>query len=314
MNMPAAPATGTPAAPAPGAAQPAATPAAPAPAAPSGDGVITAPWANAQGVYTIGEGDQAKPWWNAIPEKEARDLMEAKQYKNPAEAALAYYNANKMLNAQGNQVVAPAADADPKEWDAFYSKLGRPEAADKYDLKPTEGVQVDDGLLKIGKEIFFDLGATPAKAQAAMDKWNSFVQESNKVVQEAQRVQNDKDLADLATKWGPDLEANKAAGMRTLNALGLPADVVDKVENQIGSAALVQLLAAIGSKTGEGKFVGTGSGTDPNDPNSMSKEQAAAKIKELQADPNFNTRYTDKNNPGHKDALALMEKLFARAG
>ena len=316
MNMPAAPSPGTPAAPAPGAAPAPAAPPAPAPAGDpaTGDIIITAPWSNAQGVYQIGEGDKAKPWWHSIPEKEARDLMEAKQYKNPAEAALAYYNANKMLNAQGDKVVAPAADAPQTEWDAFYNKMGRPEAPDKYDLKAPEGVQVDEGLMKVGKEIFHELGATPAKAQAAMDKWNAFVEASNKAQQEAMQVQNDTELAELNTKWGPQLEANKAAGNRAVKALGLSNDLIAKIENNIGSAAIVELLAAIGGKSNEGGFIGSGTATDPNDPSTMTKEQAQAKVTTLQGDSAFQAKYTDKNHPEHAAALQLMEKLFARIG
>lgn len=276
--------------------------------------VIHAPWSNSQGVYTIGEGDQAKPWWHAVPEKDARDLMEAKQYKNPAEVALAYHNANKMLNAQGNQIVAPAVDADQKEWDAFYTKLGRPESADKYELKAAEGTQIDENLVKLGKDIFFGLGATPAKAQEAMDKWNAFVAESVKTAQEQQRVDNEKALSALATKWGADLEQNKAAGMRVLNALGLPAETMDAVENQLGSATVVEFLAAIGRKTGEGGFVGSGSRVDPSDPSTMTADQAAERLNSLRGDSQFMDKYLNKNHPQHKEAVSTMEKLFARAG
>ena len=124
--------------------------------------------------------------------------------------------------------------------------------------------------------------------------------------------QNDQELAALQTKWGADLDKNKAAGQRAVQSLGLSNDLIERVEQQIGSAAIVELLATIGRKSDEGGFkAGAGTG-DPNNPDTMTKEQAAAKVAELQNSAEFQQKYTDAKHPGHKDAVELMQRLFAK--
>lgn len=306
MTVQAAPATGTPA-PVPGATPPPAAGATP-PAA------FTAPWSAAQGMYKIGEGDAAKPWYEGIQEPEIKAYMEAKQYANPYEAAKAAWAANKLNNNAGDVLAVPPADADQKTMDAFYTKLGRPETADKYDLKMPEGIQVSEDMVKFGKEMAFGLGLNPKQAQAMSDMWNKYAATQSAAGLEAERQQNDAELTALTNTFGAELPKYQAAGVRAMQALGLSTQEVEKIEGAIGSAAIVNLLAKLGMKSAEGGFKSgeTNSG-DPNDVSNMNKEQAEAKIKALQSDVEFQKKYTDKNNPGNKDAVALMEKLFSRA-
>lgn len=274
---------------------------------------ITAPWDSNEGVYTIGEGEQAKPWWSTIKEEPVRQLMETKQYKNPAEVAMAYHNLNKLQNGAADVVAMPGKDADPKQWDAFYAKMGRPATPDEYNLNVPEGAQVDQGLMKFGKELFHKMGASPEKAQAAFDEWQKFATAANAAQIEQARVQNDTELTALQAKWGEGLAEKQAAGNRAVKALGLDNALIERIEASIGSAAIVELLAAIGSKSPEGGFVGSGNSNDPDDPTAMTPEQATSRINALRSDPAFEKKYMDPKDPGHKDAVAKIERLFAKA-
>jgi len=290
------------------------TPPAPAPAGgESGTPGVTAPWAGAHGVWNVGEGGAAKPWWNAITEPEARAHLEAKQYANPAELALANYNLTKLQRGADDILALPAKDAPPEAWNDVWKKLGRPDTPDAYDLKFGEGVKTDDGMVKFGKELFHEMGLDPTRAQKAADKWNGFVAAQEAAMLEQVRTQNQQEIDVLASKWGADLEKNKAAGQRAVQALSLSNEFIERLEDQIGSAPVVELLAMIGRKSDEGGFTGGGGQMDPNNPATMTKEQAKARITQLQGDAEFQKKYTDKNHPGHKDALQLMERLFARA-
>lgn len=279
--------------------------------------VSMAPWAaQKDGVYMIGEGAAAKPWFDTITEQPVRDLMATKQYKNPSELAMAYHNLNKLQNGAGDVVSVPKADAPAEEWGKFYTKLGRPEAAEKYDLKFGDSVKADPGMVKFGKEMFFEMGASPQKAQAMADKWNAFVTETTAAKLKADQIQNDAEVTALTTKWGADGEKNKAAGVRAVKALGLSNELVGKIESHIGTSAILELLVALGGKSAEGgafKDNGGNSG-DPNNVDAMSKEQAAARIKELQGDKDFQAKLTNKKDPAQKEALALWEKLWAKGG
>jgi len=308
-TAPAAPAPGAgappppaaaPAAPATGAPPPAATPPAPAP---TGDVVIKAPWSDAKGVYTIGE----KPWFESIPEEPVRETMRAKNYSNPNEVAMAYHNLLKLQNGNPEVTSVPKADAPQAEWDAFYNKLGRPESPDKYELKPGEGVAVDQPTLEFGKKLFHKLGAPPAKAQEAVDEWNKFVGEQMAARVEADRVANEQALAALETKWGAELKANQAAGLRVIKSLKLDPALLEGVEKSVGLAPVVELLAAIGRRSDEGAGPLGGTSGDPTNPANMSQEAIKNAISTLQAD----AAYNDAKHPGHGQAVERMAQLFA---
>lgn len=275
---------------------------------------VVAPWAAAaDGVWKVGEGDTAQPWYATIPEAEARAHIEAKGYKNPAELALANYSLTKMQRGDPSVVGLPGQNATDDDWKAFYAKLGRPETPDGYDIKFGEGVTADEAMVKWGKQTFHEAGLTPKQAQAVADKWNAFVAEQNATGAASVAQKNDAELAQLTARWGADLDRNKAAGQRVVKTLGLSDEFVSRIEGQIGSAAVVELLAMIGRKTDEGGFVGGGAGADPNNPETMTKEQATARITSLNGDAEFQKKYTDRNHPGHKDAVELMQRLYARA-
>lgn len=279
-----------------------------------------APWTGVEGTYTIGEGDNAVPWWNGIQEQPIREYMEAKQYANPEEAARAAWNANKLLVGKEDAIIPPGAEATPEQWGEFYQKLGRPEQSDAYDLKLPEGVAIPEEILAqttpVAKEILFDLGATPEKAQKAYERWVEMERSYEQKMQEHQAVQNDKELDALVQKWEGEqnLKAMQAAGQRAVKALGLSNEKIEALEANLGSAAVVELMALIGSKAPEGTFVAGGtSGGDPNDPSQMTPTQAQAAIDKLQNDKTFQDAYTNKANPQHQEALQRMELLFKKA-
>lgn len=274
---------------------------------------VEAPWASTDDVWSIGEGDAAQPWHATIPEAEARQHVEAKGYKNPAELALANYNLTKLQRGDPTVIGLPGADATPEQMGEFYGKLGRPDTPEGYEFKFADGVQADETMLTFARGAFHEAGLTPAQAQAVADKWNALVAEQNEGMQTQITQQNDTELQALQTKWGADFDKNRAAGQRAVQALGLDPALIERVEQNIGSAAIVELLATIGRKSDEGGFTASPQGGDPNNPDTMTKEQASAKITELQADKDFQAKYTDRNHPGHKDAVDLMQRLFARA-
>lgn len=306
-EVPAAPALGTPAAPAPGAA-----PAAPAPgAAPTG---FVTPWSNVQGVYSIGEGEAAKPWYEGIEEEPIREYMKEKNYANPYEAARAAWNANKLNKLSPDIEAFVSGKATPEQEGTIFKMLGRPETSEGYTLKAGEGIQTEAELDTLAKNIFFETGMSPARAQKAYDMWNEGVTKFNAAQAEVVRVENETALTDLGKRWGTDLEANKVAGNKAVHALGVPNELIEKIEANMGSAPIVELLAIIGKKMGEGSFQGGGQTTDPNDPNTMTPQAAQARIAQLQSDTAFQKKYTDANDPEHKQAVETMVKLFAKAG
>jgi len=304
--------------PAPSPTPPPAPPAPPAPP-PAPPAPAVAPWgADVNKMWTIAD----KPWFETlIPEGPTRELYKAKQYANPVVGADAYYAANKMINA--NAVEVPTADAKPEVWAEFDKRVGRPDAADKYDIKIGQDVKVDPALLEFGKKMAFELGLPPHRAQLMVDTWNKFAVEANVKYDTETRTANETEANGIRAKWGDKFDELSAAGRRVVTSVFDVANkdpavataekgMLNKVEGAIGAAAMLELFARIGVKSTEGAF--KGGAQSPNDnPDNMTPEQANSEITRLRADPVFEKAYTDANDPGHKAALEKMERLFARA-
>jgi len=78
---------------------------------------------------------------------------------------------------------------------------------------------------------------------------------------------------------------------------------------------VIKLLATIGKLSGEGKFMDGGpSGGGVTDPANMTPEQAKATIMQKTMDQAFQKTYMNKTEPGHPEAVKLMEGLYLKAG
>lgn len=270
---------------------------------------FTPPWGSDVNQMWMIEG---KPWFDvAIPEGPAREHAREKQYKNPVVVTDSLYNANKMMRMDTRLAVPDFETAKPEDIAAYYDKRGRPANPDAYDIKAPDGVKFDDTVLKFGKTIAHELGLNPKEAQTMVSKYTEFEQRISAEKATQEKAANDAALTALETAYGADLAPNKEAGLRVVQALKLPETVMQGVEKAIGNAALIDLLVRIGKASSEsGGFKGGDGGTNGE----VNTPQAAqAKIDQLMADPAFNAKYTNKNNPGHAAALKEMEQLYARA-
>lgn len=264
------------------------------------------PWQAEEGQpWKVGD----KAWWELIPEDPVREHMGKKAYRTPAELAVAYTNLERLHSGAADVIALPPTEAGDDAWKDVYKRLGALDTPDAYDIKMPDGVDADPKFLELGKNVSHKLGLSPKQAQTLADNWNEFVQQYNADAVEQMRNDNEKALSELKSSWGADLDANLAAGQRVMKAVGLSEADVAAVEANIGSAAVVKMLAMIGRKSDEGGFTG-GAGGDPTTPEGMTQEQAAAAIPTAMADP----AYSNKNDPNHKNVVDKVQRLFARAG
>lgn len=110
-------------------------------------------------------GGNGTSWLETLPEDIKKDPS-LQTFKDPASLAKSWVNAQKMIGA--DKVVIPGENATDEEKAAFYNKLGRPESAEKYELKAPEGYTLDDATTKSFKEAAHKLGLTTAQANALL--------------------------------------------------------------------------------------------------------------------------------------------------
>jgi hypothetical protein len=118
----------------------------------SGTGQGTGGESGGQPGASSGDG---KSWLDSLPEDLRKDPS-LQLFKTPDALAKSYVNAQKLVGV--DKVVIPNEKSTEEEVNAFYQKLGRPESADKYELKLPQGAQLDEGFAKSLKDIAFKSG------------------------------------------------------------------------------------------------------------------------------------------------------------
>lgn len=248
------------------------------------------------------------------------DLLKAKgMYDDPVKGshalAKSYYEANKALSG-GDVIIAPGDWNNQEQVDKFLTKV-RPPTTDAY--KPTfgEGVQVHEGLVEFSKKLAHTWGVPPALFQKGIDAWQEFAKETNAMEATRAAKANDDAITGMKTKLGEAqftaAVANSQAVYKALAAKGaISRETLSALDANIGSAAVLELLSAIGTNMkSEAPVIGNGGGGGPlTDPTQMTQEQAATEITRLQGDAEFQKKYTDAKHPEHKVAVERIKALF----
>lgn len=233
--------------------------------------------------------------------------IQNKGWDNPLKAVESYRNLEKLLGADkaGNAVIIPKAEADAKEWNAVFDRLGRPSAPDGYKVQMPEGGDPEFHKASLGK--FHELGLTQKQGETLMGWYNQTVQDQMQKM-EAQRVEAfNAEEAQIKQEWGAAYTQNLAAAQSAARGLGLNADTIDALSSAMGHKATMNLLAQIGSKLGEDKFVSGDLNTSFG--NAMTPAQAKSQIQSLMSDKDFTAKYLK----GDADAKARMVQLHAFA-
>ena len=238
--------------------------------------------------------------------------MSTKKYANPAQVAMAYRNLNQAFNGSPNVVMLPQEGWDEKQWSEYRAKIGAGNAPEEYEITRQEGVTYDEEALKW----FQGMGhkhSLPKRVVEEIingeDGWNAMIAARDKAAMEAFQAHNAAELEKVTTRWGDNLEPFKAAGKRAVQALKLDDATMASIENNIGAAALIDLLARIGSATSEGTFRGAATTGDPNDPAGLAPQVAAQKAQELMMQPG----YMDPNAPNHQALVQQVRVLMERS-
>lgn len=209
--------------------------------------------------------------------KENRSTVEAKQWladdgKTP--------DLNKVLDGYRNSesyakqtLKPPGEDATADEWNAFYSKLGRPEKPEGYEFPLPDGLPEDFPYDETSAVEYrnwaHEAGLTPRQAKFIHDKFvGKSAGQFSTMHEQVKKAEADTHRA-LRSKWGdPDTDVyrqNVEFADRVLrNSNGLKADLIkfgmlDK-DGGIRSASLAEHLAS----TGKARYAEDNFATNPS--------------------------------------------------
>lgn len=170
----------------------------------------------------------------------------------------------------------PGDKATDEERAAFYTKLGRPEKADAYDLK-IEGVEMPQGMtVKPEHEAWFrglahKLGLNPSQAKTVFTEGikNLFVEPLKAMLAEKTKLQ-EAGMTTFKTEWGAAFDENLTLIDRALKQFGTPE--LTKFLDMTGKGndpAIVNFVLKVGKAMADDKFVTGGAAGDKRKPGQL---------------------------------------------
>ena len=250
-------------------------------------------------------------------DEELRNDPSLASYTSINGMAKSLINAQKMVGA--DKVVIPGKYTTEDEMNSFYSKIGRPDTPDGYEIKPSETIG-EEGV-DFFRQMAHKHGLTQQQAVGIFSEYGEYVgSATDKSDEQIEQIQLGIE-ADLKKEWGDQYQAK----LNTSN------EVVDYfVPEGTASDDIIELQLADGTRLGDhpkviemfaniGDFIGEKIGEDSfsgrDSVPGIALEEAERELNSIRAPGN--TAYWDKNHPDHarsvQRALQLQEILTGDA-
>jgi hypothetical protein len=280
-----------------------------------GGGDDAAAAAAAAGGQGGGEGNAA--WLDIFSDKPAgegqtaaREWVKSKGWKDPdAMAASVRELEGKFLS--GDKVVLPKDGDSPEIVEAFHKAIGRPDAADKYDLKLGEGEEVNDDLAKVMREAAFKAGVPASMFAAMAEPFNAYMRGVMEQHEAGQVQQRDAGVAEYKAEVGDKFNTHIAAGNKAMRLLEMTGEDIAGIEAGLGTKKTLALFAKLGMGMGEDILLDAGG----RPKFSMSKEEAQAELDRVGKEPGYLEKLkSDPNVKARREhLLSIVAAAEARA-
>jgi hypothetical protein len=223
----------------------------------------------------------------------AREFVERKGYASVDHLAIAALSSDKHISStrrmSGDAIAIPGQNATDEDWSSFFSKVGRPERAEQYQLQFGDGVTVDNGFVDWAKRSFHDAGLSPRQANALVKAYTAYAGERGGAEKSAANAAHEYQVDLLKKNWGSAWDSNILEGKKAVAALGIDRSLADQLDTQLGTSGAMELLARLGRAVADGKV------------QIETKDAAAAKIEELKGNKAFQDSLRDRRHPKHAE-------------
>jgi len=265
------------------------------------------------GAASVDTGTSDQSWYAGFDEDtqgwmENRGLTKLDPTAALENAVKGFRNAEKYVGTPHEKLLTlPDFDkADKVELDQFYTKLGRPSDANGYELQVPEGQPTE--FADFAKTMFHEAGLTDRQAKVINEKWNDYVAgQGESQVEQYQENLKQQDAA-LRKEWGEAYDDQIDKAKSAAREFGLQENQIDAMEKALGFDGLMKFMSNIGSKLGEDTFI-TGGNSNGDFNGKLTPAGAQARIKQLQGDKDWSSKYI----AGNIEARAEMEKLMKAA-
>jgi len=155
---------------------------------------------------TVAKTDTPVSSWKDSISEEFRKDPSIEKFTEIDALAKSYINATRMIGQ--DKIVIPTKNSTQEAWDEAYAKLGRPETADKYNLKiESDVVKMDENAIKSFAEQSHKLGLNNQQAEGILDFYKNNMEgtaQQSKIDTETAQAQSEQQLRQ---EWGRDFDA-----------------------------------------------------------------------------------------------------------
>ncbi len=245
-------------------------------------------------------------WFDRLT-PEDRTRAESKGWKADTDPSIlfdSYKNLESLMGADkaGRTLVLPKDESDTAALDAIFSKLGKPDAPDKYEIPLPEGV--DPTLANTFKDVFHKANLTTSQAKTVSEAYQALELDEAKKHQDF--VKRDTDA--LKADWGAKFDGNLEVARAAQKAAGLAPEDVQALEGSIGPAKFLMVMEFFGRNYVDGSPPAQG-GRDAPSFSQTTPAAAQAKIDQLRSDPNFMARMAHGDPKIREAAMMEMNEL-----
>jgi len=227
----------------------------------------------------------AVPDWAAEFSPELREMVASKKYGDPESLAQAYMHASKKLGKSPESLLELPSDwSDTDAAGKVWNQLGRPESVEGYTVEFGEGDQAQQLGNRLSSKAW-ELGLTQDQWQGVVNEFTSTGVELNETMGVEALAQAEQksaaEMAEVRQLWGENFDGNLARGKSAIQAIGIPNEVLDAIEGQMGTKGVLEWAFNLSRVVGE-HTVETG---DSQRAVFHDGESALAEYKRMVADP-----------------------------
>ena len=240
--------------------------------------------------------------WKAGLSDELRAEKSLENIKDVSSLAKSFIHAQKLVGS--DKIPVPNKHATEDDWNAVYSKLGRPETADGYKFNLPEDQKVDENGLKVFADQAHKLGLLPNQAEGMVKFYNEMQANQTKEQDSTALAARQKAVNELQTEWGQAYKQKVDQANNVVASVFPPGFMSTNLADgtKLGDhPAVIKAFADLASKMGEDKIV------QADGPTYLTPKQIDKEIATLQQP---GSAYWDKNHPNHKIAVEEVQSLF----
>jgi len=234
-----------------------------------------------------------------------RDEPSLQTFDSVDKLAKSYVNAVKMIGGKPENLIQLPQEGENRE--SIWNQLGRPEQPNGYNF---DQFGDENGELDGFREFAHDSGLTQQQADNMLHLYNEIQEEEHNASTQQMADMKVQTEINLQREWGRDYDGKLDYAKRAFGQIGTPE--LSKLMDESGMGnhpEVIRAFSKVGEMLGEDSLV-IGSGLGGN---SMSPDAAKDEIQALYRDKEFSEAYRDNRNPGHKNAMNKMDKLFKQA-